>query len=56
MFRDMLVLCSKSTPQEYLESLDERIIKYMVIGYNKVNLGTALEEINLQFGVKCLRV
>ena len=55
-FRDMLVLCSRSTPQEYLDFLEERLIKYMVIGYEKVNLGTALEEINVQFGVKSLRV
>ena len=56
LFKDILVLCSRSTPQEYLNFLDERFIKYMVIGYEKVNLGTALEEINMQFGVKSLRV
>ena len=55
-FRDILVLCSRSTPQEYLDFLEERYIKYMVIGYDNVNLGTALEELNLQFGVKNLRV
>jgi 2,5-diamino-6-(ribosylamino)-4(3H)-pyrimidinone 5'-phosphate reductase len=55
-FRDILVLCSRSTPQEYLDFLEERYIKYMVIGYDKVNLGTAFEELNLQFGVKNLRV
>ncbi len=55
-FRDILVLCSRSTPQEYLDYLEERYIKYMVIGYDKVNLGTALEELNVQFGVKNLRV
>lgn len=56
LFRDILVLCSRSTPQEYLNFLDERFIKYMVIGYEKVNLGIALEEIYIQFGVKSLRV
>jgi 2,5-diamino-6-(ribosylamino)-4(3H)-pyrimidinone 5'-phosphate reductase len=55
-FRDILVLCSRATPQEYLDFLEERYIKYMVIGYDKVNLGTALEELNMQFGVKNLRV
>lgn len=54
--KDILVLCSRSTPQEYLNFLDEINIKYMVIGYNNVNLGTALEELNTQFGVKSLRV
>ena len=54
--RDILVLCSRSTPQEYMDFLDERYIKYMVVGYDKVNLGAALEELNVQFGVKTLRV
>jgi len=54
--RDILVLCSRSTPQEYMDFLDERYIKYMVVGYDKVNLGAALEELNVQFGVKKLRV
>jgi 2,5-diamino-6-(ribosylamino)-4(3H)-pyrimidinone 5'-phosphate reductase len=54
--KDILVLCSRSTPQEYMNFLDELNIKYMVIGYDKVNLGTALEELNTQFGVKSLRV
>ena len=55
-FKDILVLCARSTPQEYLDFLEERYIKFMVIGYDEVNLGTALEELNLQFGVKNLRV
>ena len=54
--KDILVLCSRSTPQEYMNFLEDSDIKYMVIGYNKVNLGTALEELNTQFGVKSLRV
>jgi 2,5-diamino-6-(ribosylamino)-4(3H)-pyrimidinone 5'-phosphate reductase len=54
--RDVLVLCSRSTPQEYLDFLDKSNIKYMIIGYDKVNLGAALEELNIQFGVKSLRV
>jgi 2,5-diamino-6-(ribosylamino)-4(3H)-pyrimidinone 5'-phosphate reductase len=54
--RDILVLCSRSTPQEYLDFLDKLYIKYMIIGYDKVNLGAALEELNVQFGVKSLRV
>ncbi len=55
-YRDILVLCSRSTPQEYLDFLEESNIKYMVIGYDEVNLGTALEELNIQFGIKNLRV
>lgn len=54
--RDVLVLCSRSTPQEYLDFLDEHYVKYMIIGYQKVDLGFALEELNTQFGVKSVRV
>jgi len=54
--KDILVLCSRSTPQEYLDFLEERDIKYMIIGYDKVKLGTALEELNTQFSVKSIRV
>ncbi len=56
LFRDILVLCSRSTSQEYLDFLEERNVKYMIIGYDKVNLGTALEELNIQFGVRNLIV
>ena len=55
-FRDILVLCSRSTPQEYLDFLEEMYVKHMVIGYQEVDLGAALNELNVQFGVKSLRV
>jgi 2,5-diamino-6-(ribosylamino)-4(3H)-pyrimidinone 5'-phosphate reductase len=55
-FRDILVLCSRSTPQEYLDFLEKRYVKHMVIGYQEVDLGAALNELNVQFGVKSLRV
>ncbi|MDD3985766.1 MAG: RibD family protein [Methanobacterium sp.] len=53
---DILVLCSRSTPQEYMNFLDELDIKYMIIGYGQVNFNIALEELNIQFGIKSLRV
>jgi len=54
--KDILVLCARSTPQEYLDFLDEQFIKYMIVGYQQVDLETALDELNLQFGVKSVRV
>lgn len=54
--KDILVLCSRSTPQEYLDFLDEQFIKYMIVGYHQVDFETALDELNLQFGVKSVRV
>ena len=47
--RDVLVLCSRSTPSEYLDFLEERYIDYLVVGYQHVDLETALEELNTKF-------
>jgi 2,5-diamino-6-(ribosylamino)-4(3H)-pyrimidinone 5'-phosphate reductase len=54
--RDVLVLCSRSTPSEYLDFLDERYIDYLVVGYQHVDLETALDELNTNFGVKKVRI
>jgi len=54
--KDIIVLCSRSTPKEYFDFLDERFIPYMIVGYEQVDLKTALDELNLQFGVKRVRV
>jgi 2,5-diamino-6-(ribosylamino)-4(3H)-pyrimidinone 5'-phosphate reductase len=54
--KDIIVLCSRSTPKDYLDFLDERFIPYMIVGYEQADLETALDELNLQFGVKIVRV
>lgn len=54
--KDVLVLCSRSTPSEYLDFLDERYIDYLVVGYQQVDLETALDELNTNFGIKKVRV
>jgi 2,5-diamino-6-(ribosylamino)-4(3H)-pyrimidinone 5'-phosphate reductase len=54
--RDIIVFCSRSTPKEYFNFLDERFIPYMIVGYAQVDLETALLELNSQFGVKLVRV
>ncbi|UTB33732.1 MAG: dihydrofolate reductase family protein [Methanobacterium sp. ERen5] len=53
---NILVLCSRSTPQTYLNFLEENYINYMIVGYDEVNLATAFEELNIQFGVKTIAV
>lgn len=53
---NVLVLCSRSTPQDYLNFLEESDIKYMIVGYDVVNLATAFEELNIHFGVKKIAV
>ena len=54
--RDILVLCSRSTPTEYLNFLDERYINYLVVGYQQVDMENAFEELNTRFGVKKIRI
>lgn len=54
--KNILVLCSRSTSQEYLNYLEKSYINHMIIGYDDVNMATALEELNTQFGVKTILV
>jgi 2,5-diamino-6-(ribosylamino)-4(3H)-pyrimidinone 5'-phosphate reductase len=54
--KDVLVLCSRSTPIDYLNFLDELYIDYLVVGYHQVDLEIALDELNTKFGVKKVRV
>lgn len=49
---NVLILCSRSTPQDYLNFLEESYINYMIVGYNDVNMATAFEELNIHSGVK----
>lgn len=53
---NVIVLCSRSTPQDYLKFLEENYINHMIVGYDEVNLATAFEELNIQFGVKTIAV
>ena len=36
--------------------LEESDIKYMIVGYDEVNMATAFEELNIHFGVKTIAV
>jgi len=54
--KNILILCSRSTSQEYLNYLEKSYINHMIIGYDDVNWATALEELNTQFGVKTILV
>jgi 2,5-diamino-6-(ribosylamino)-4(3H)-pyrimidinone 5'-phosphate reductase len=55
-WRDVLVLCSHKTPQEYLEYLHKGKIDYLISGDNKVDFKAALEEINTRYKVNYIRV
>ena len=54
--RDIIVLCSESTPKEYLNFLDERNIDYIIVGEHHVDMKKALEKLNQQYGIKSIRV
>lgn len=54
--RDMLALCSSSTPQEYIRFLAERKIHAIFSGTNRIDMRAALTELNRQFGVETVRV
>ncbi len=55
-WRDVVVLCSRSTPASYLEYLRERRIACIVAGERKVDLRAALETLRSDFGVRTVRV
>ena len=55
-WRDIIVLCSLSTPENYIEFLDEKHIQYIVAGTNRVDLRAALEELYERFNVRVVRV
>ena len=54
--RDVLALCSSSTPQEYLGYLADRRIGTVIAGDDRIDMRAALEALNRQYGVKVLRV
>jgi 2,5-diamino-6-(ribosylamino)-4(3H)-pyrimidinone 5'-phosphate reductase len=55
-WRDVVVLCSRSTPASYLEYLRRRRIACIVAGARKVDLRASLEILRSDFGVRRVRV
>ena len=49
-------LCSRSTPEEYLQYLKERHIDIIIAGEDHVDLQAALLELHSRYGVKIVRV
>lgn len=54
--RDVLALCSTSTPQEYRDFLRERKITAIVTGDDHIDMRTALDMLNRDYGVNTIRV
>jgi 2,5-diamino-6-(ribosylamino)-4(3H)-pyrimidinone 5'-phosphate reductase len=51
-WRDMVALCSKATPKEYLMYLKKRHVNYIVAGDEKVDIKLALELLNKKYKIK----
>lgn len=55
-WRDVVVLCSQTTPEDYLFRLRQQQIDFIVAGQNKVDLRSALAELRSDYRVFRLRV
>jgi 2,5-diamino-6-(ribosylamino)-4(3H)-pyrimidinone 5'-phosphate reductase len=55
-WRGGVAICSDSTPDDYLQYLAEVGVDCIVAGQDKVNMRTALEELNERYGVRTVRV
>jgi len=55
-WRDVLALCSRSTPVRHLERLKRNRVSCIIAGEKKVDLRAALETLRSDFGVRTVRV
>jgi hypothetical protein len=55
-WKKIVVLCSTTTPREYLNYLERCGIERIVAGEDHVDLGSALEELHVRYGVKTVRI
>jgi len=55
-WRDVIVLCSKATEKSYLEYLERRGIDAIIAGDEHVDIRAALEELNVRYGVRTVRL
>jgi 2,5-diamino-6-(ribosylamino)-4(3H)-pyrimidinone 5'-phosphate reductase len=55
-WRDVIVLCSRATPQAYLDDLKKCHLDYIVAGDERVDFRTALEELSARYGITKIRI
>ena len=53
--RDVMALCSESTPREYLDYLAERHIGVVISGRDRIDMKAGLETLHLKYGIKTIR-
>jgi 2,5-diamino-6-(ribosylamino)-4(3H)-pyrimidinone 5'-phosphate reductase len=54
--RDVLALCSESTPKEYLDYLAERKIGTIIAGKDRIDMRAGMDALHTQHGVATVRV
>ncbi len=55
-WKDLVVLCSETTPESHIQRLEDAKVSYLQAGQGYVDLRLALERLNSVFGVKTVRV
>lgn len=55
-WRGVVVLCSSSTPDEYLRYLEDQRVDYLVAGEERVDLKAALKELYARYAVESVRL
>jgi 2,5-diamino-6-(ribosylamino)-4(3H)-pyrimidinone 5'-phosphate reductase len=55
-WREVIVLCSQSTPSSYLDGLEQDGVPFVVAGVDRVDLAQALETLHERFGIQTVRV
>jgi 2,5-diamino-6-(ribosylamino)-4(3H)-pyrimidinone 5'-phosphate reductase len=55
-WRDMIVLCSQATPQEYLDYLASQRVEHIVAGEEHVDLRAALQQLGEHYRIRSVRV
>ena len=55
-WRDVVVLCSQTTPQDYVAGLRQMGVDTIIAGDDHVDLAAALEALNARYGIRTVQV
>lgn len=55
-WRDILVVCSRTTPYSYLSYLQKRQVEYLIAGNDRVDITNALEILKKNHGIDSMRI
>lgn len=55
-WRDVVVLCSQATPQDYVDGLRQMGVDTIIAGDDHADLAAALEALNARYGIQTIQV